>query len=97
MGEYDPSSATITLWVDSIYGGKTSSLIRLPVLAEALLARTLFHEVGHHRLRHSHGLNRKKREALAEEYCRERLRSAFRPWLQVVKPFFKAFRLVSRS
>ena len=52
LGLYHPSrgngDAWIELFVDNILGGQSRWLVKLPMIREGMLAKTLFHELGHH-------------------------------------------------
>jgi len=72
-------------------------LFFLPLIGQFILARILYHEVGHHyQYRLTHGVKREKAEPLVEQYKRRMLRRAFSGWRLVLAPLAPLSPLIRR-
>jgi hypothetical protein len=83
----------IELFVDNIEREYPSCFLRVPILADCILSRTLFHELGHHMHRTAHPEHRDS-EVVAEEWVKVLGRRYFRRryWYVVpLRPVLRAF------
>src|SRR6185503_5832912 len=65
---YEGEPAVIVLYLETMKR-ETPALLRLfPITWKILIAQTLFHEVGHHYQRFSHGIAKTRQEDHAENY-----------------------------
>lgn len=78
----------IALAVNSIYRNMPLLIHFLPFIAFFLLARTFYHEVGHHyHKRYNYNTGNVGSEKFAEEYCNKMLKKKFKLWLLLFAPF----------
>lgn len=74
LGSYHPafhgSPAWIELFVDAILADAPMLSTRIPLFRDHVIARVLFHEVGHHHERRSPVHTKKRRERSAEQFGR---------------------------
>ena len=78
----------IALSVNSIYRDMPILIHFFPFIAVFLLARTFYHEVGHHHhKRYNYNTGNVGSEKFAEEYCNKMLKKKFKLWLLLFAPF----------
>jgi len=95
---YGPTAgqpAHIDLFVDAIFDGRSTLLVRVPPVRDVLLGRALYHELGHHLQRGVHPEHR-DREEVAEEWRRRLLRTYFRKTYWYLLPVLWLGVLVAR-
>lgn len=73
----DREPAKIGMALGTIYKGVPKIVFYLPFVAKFMLARVLFHEIGHHYQRHVHGVKKKDAESFAEKYKKQMLKQTF--------------------
>jgi len=88
--------AVIEIAVSAIYGGMPRIFFFLPFIAKFMLANVLFHEIGHHYQRFTHGVTKAAREDFAEMYKRQKLGKAFFWWQLLLSPLTPLIRWLSR-
>lgn len=80
--ENDP--AVIVLYLETMRREVPRLLLQFPITWKILLAQTLFHEIGHHYQRFSHGIAKQRQEDHAEAYGMRLTRKAFPGWMRLV-------------
>ena len=70
----------IEIGLNSIYAGMPRIVFFCPFVAKFMLANVLYHEIGHHYQRFTHGITKNKQEQFAEKYKRQMLKKAFLWW-----------------
>lgn len=79
---YESEPAVIVLYLETMKR-EAPALFRLfPITWKILLAQTLFHEIGHHYQRFSHGIAKTRQEDHAENYGDVYTRRAFPGWFR---------------
>ncbi|MGV7222683.1 MAG: hypothetical protein ACQ9MH_14290 [Nitrospinales bacterium] len=71
--------AKIELAIETIYWPRPFVYALIPFVRKYLIANTLYHEIGHHRMRMDHGIPKKEKENYADNYSKK----------YIVKAFFK--------
>lgn len=89
--------ATIQIGLKTIYRGLPRIFPFLPFVNKFLLARTLYHEIGHHYQRLVHGVKKKDAEQFAENYSLQMQRKAFYWWRVFLYPLAPIIRWLDRS
>jgi len=93
------SQARIDLFFDEIFGNRASWLyLSIPFLSTYILAKVLFHEIGHHYQRFTHNVKRRSAEKAADAYSLRMTRAYLccavsRGWLRVFRSLLPVFRL----
>jgi hypothetical protein len=100
LGFYCPESrssvASIHLFLDAIFGGCPAWLLRVRLIREALIAKVLYHEIGHH-LQHTVAPKHRGREADADEWSKHLGRRHFRRRYWWVRPLLPFLRLMAAA
>ena len=92
------SEAKIQLFLDEIFGNAPGIFFYLPFLPKFMLARVLYHEIGHHCHRTlSHSVPDKRTENYAEKYYRKMMLSVFKPWFYVLLPLRPLLKLIGKK
>jgi len=90
-----PDLPRIEIMLDVVYNGRRWPRW-VPWLRDVLLARTLFHEVGHHKERYGvHGIAKRHREQFAQQYAVEATKRAFARGLRRLRLFQRPLRAIS--
>ncbi len=74
---YEGEPAFIMLYPEEMAGDLPSFLRKVPTVWRVVLAETLYHEVGHHYQRFTHGIRKPAQEDHAESYGLRHARAAF--------------------
>lgn len=84
---YEGEPAVIVVYLE-VMRRETPRLLRpFPITWRILLAQTLFHEIGHHYQRFSHGIGGARQEDHAEAYGDRYARLAFPGWYRLIDAF----------
>jgi hypothetical protein len=81
---YEGEPAVIVLYLETMRREVPWYLRRFPITWKILIAQTLFHEVGHHYQRFSHGIAKGRQEDHAENYGDYYSRKAFPGWYRLI-------------
>jgi hypothetical protein len=82
--KYESDPAVIVLYLETMRREVPRPLLPFPITWRILLAQTLFHEIGHHYQRFSHGIAKQRQEEHAEAYGMRLTRKAFPGWMRLV-------------
>ncbi len=86
--KYKLQPARVEIYIDNIYGEYGFRKILLPFGGSLLLAKVLFHELGHHYRHRTHGVSKRENENFAEQYKKKYIRKAFHNyWYFFLRPF----------
>jgi hypothetical protein len=78
--------AKIEISVNEIYKGMPRCIFYLPFISKFMLAKVLYHEIGHHYQYSTHGIKNKEYENFAEKYKKQMLKKAFFGWRLFLLP-----------
>ncbi len=81
---YEGEPAVIVLYLEVMRRETPRLLHPFPITWKILLAQTLFHEIGHHYQRFSHGIGGARQEDHAEAYGDRYAREAFPNWYRLI-------------
>ena len=84
---YEGEPAVIVLYLEVMRRETPRLLHPFPITWKILLAQTLFHEIGHHYQRFSHGIGGARQEDHAEAYGDRYAREAFPNWYRLIDAF----------
>lgn len=92
--KYKDELARIELAIENIYEGMPRLFYYLPFVSRFMVARVLYHEIGHHYQFTKKRLRKGQWEHDAENFAKIILKKEFFWWLTVMSPFFKLRRLI---
>ena len=93
---YKQGPSKIELSISGIYGPKPFWPCLIPFVRKFMLAKVLFHEVGHHCRRIVQGKTKRKEENFAEKYSKKYVVKALYYWFYFLKPFRHLFLWLGR-
>ncbi len=97
-GQYVPKRgrepAYIEIAVENVIKGMPSVFVCLPFVTNFMLANVLYHEIGHHYAKSTHGITQQKQEQFANKYKVKSLVKAFKFWGMLLLPFKPIIRLL---
>lgn len=82
--KYEQDPAVIVLYLETMRHEVPRWLQPFPITWRLLIAQTLFHEIGHHYQRFSHGIAKQRQEEHAEAYGLRLTRRAFPGWMRLM-------------
>lgn len=99
-GQYVPKKgrepAYIEIAIRNVFKGMPKVFFILPFMTNFMFANVLYHEIGHHYARLTHGITTQKQEMFANKYKATLLIKAFKFWGILLLPFRPLIRLLSR-
>jgi hypothetical protein len=95
-GEREKSIPTIEICTTAIFKDFPRALFFIPGVTKYLIASVLFHEIGHHYQRRTHGIKKEGWEQWAERYSKEMTKKALLPWFISLIVLFWPFLIIRK-
>ncbi len=101
LGRYIPQGKSnmprIELAIDSIYNYHTKIFILIPFIGKPLLAKVLFHEIGHHYQTEHKQIKKKYWEDYAEDFAKDMMKRQYPILRTVLSPLKPLIRFLKKK